>query len=254
MPTPIVAGNWKMNTTVGEAVALVSNMKDELHRIQGVEKVLCPPFVSLATVKNLIYASSIKLGAQNMHHEERGAYTGEVSPLMVKDLCEYVILGHSERRHIFGESDDLIGKKAQAAFKAALRTILCVGERLEEREAEHAEQVVTRQLRAGLEGVSSPGELVIAYEPVWAIGTGVAATPEAATAIMTVIQGFLKERYGEAGEEVPLLYGGSVTPANVAQFVQESTIHGVLVGGASLNADDFVDLTRQTAQVKGMAS
>ncbi len=251
MPTPVVAGNWKMNTTVAEAVALASDMKEELHRIRGVEKVLFPPFVSLTAVRNLIYGSTIRLGAQNMHHEDRGAFTGEVSPLMVKELCDYVILGHSERRHLLHEDDGMIGRKVQAAFRAGVRPVLCVGERLEERQAGQAEAVVTRQLRAALEGVVAPGGLVVAYEPVWAIGTGVAATPQDAGAVMEVIGSLLRQRFGPAAEEMPLLYGGSVTAANVAEFVRLPSIHGVLVGGASLRAQEFVEITRQTARVKG---
>ena len=251
MPTPVVAGNWKMNTTVAEAVALVSDLKEELNRVQGVEKVLCPPFVSLTVVRNLVYGSSIRLGAQNMHHEERGAFTGEISPLMVKELCEYVILGHSERRNLFHEDDALVGRKVRAAFRLGLRPILCVGERLEERQAGQAQAVVLRQLRAALEEVSAAQGLVVAYEPVWAIGTGVAATPADAEAVMAVLQGFLHERFGDAAEEVPLLYGGSVTAANVSEFVRQPAIHGVLVGGASLRAAEFLEITRQTARAKG---
>ena len=253
MPTPIVAGNWKMNTTLGEAVALVSDMKDPLHQVAGVEKVLCPPYISLAAVRNLIYSSSIKLGAQNMYYADQGAFTGEVSPKMVKELCAYVILGHSERRHVFQEDDALIGRKVQSAFRIGLRPILCVGERLEEREAGQANEVVTRQLQAGLEELPVTDNLVIAYEPVWAIGTGVAATADDASAMMEVIQDLLQERFGQAAKEVPLLYGGSVTSANVAEFVQQPSIHGVLVGGASLRAEEFVEIARQTAQAKGGA-
>jgi triosephosphate isomerase len=251
MPTPVVAGNWKMNTTVAEAVALASDMKEELHRIRGVEKLLCPPFVSLTAVRSIVYGSSIKLGAQNMHYEDRGAYTGEVSPLMVKELCDYVILGHSERRHLLHEDDELVGKKVKAAFRAGLRPILCVGERLEERQAGQAEAVVSRQLRAALEGVVVPGGLVIAYEPVWAIGTGVAATPQDAAAMMEAIGSLLRQRFGPGAEGVPLLYGGSVTAANVAEFVRLPNVHGVLVGGASLRAQEFVEIARQVAQAKG---
>ncbi len=240
-----------MNTTVAEAVALVSDLKEELHRVRGVEKVLCPPFVSLTVVHNLVYGSSIKLGAQNMHHEERGAFTGEVSPLMVKELCEYVILGHSERRHLFHEDDALVGRKVRAALRLGLRPILCVGERLEERQAGQAQAVVLRQLRAALEEVVTAEGLVVAYEPVWAIGTGVAATPADAEAVMAVLQTFLRERFGAAAEEVPLLYGGSVTAANVSEFVRLPSIHGVLVGGASLRAQEFLEITRQTARAKG---
>ena len=253
MPIPMVAGNWKMHTTVGEGVALVKEMLDDLDLIQGVEIVLCPPFVSLSAIKALTDGSSVRVGAQNMHYEQQGAYTGEISASMIQGLCEYVILGHSERRHVFGESDEIIGKKVESAFRAGLQTILCVGERLEERENGMAEAVVTRQLQAALRGVHTLEPLIVAYEPVWAIGSGVAATPEAVVAIMCVIANFLNNHVGNQGIEVPQLYGGSVTPANVGEFVQEPIIRGVLVGGASLNAAGFVDITRQIARIKGRA-
>ena len=177
MPTPIVAGNWKMNTVVPEAIVLAAELRDALDAISGVEKVVCPPFVSLMAVKGLLDGSSVKLGAQNMHHAEKGAFTGEVSPGMLVGLCQYVILGHSERRQLFGETDESVNSKAQAAIEVGLKPILCVGERLDEREGGRAEDVVTQQLRGGLEGVSSVETVAVAYEPVWAIGTGVAATP-----------------------------------------------------------------------------
>ena len=249
MPTPIVAGNWKMNTVVPEAIVLAAQMRDALDAVSGVEKVVCPPFVSLMAVQGLLDGTSIKLGAQNMHHAEKGAFTGEVSPVMLSGLCQYVILGHSERRQLFGETDEQINMKVQAALEAGLRPILCVGERLEEREAGRAEEVVTKQLRGGLEGVTSASYLAVAYEPVWAIGTGVAATGEIAEAIMTAIRGALAGLYGEGlARDVPLLYGGSVTPDNVAEFASQPNVNGALVGGASLNAESFV------AIAKGMAA
>lgn len=249
MPTPIVAGNWKMNTVVPEAIVLAAQMRDALDAVSGVEKVVCPPFVSLVAVQGLLDGTSIKLGAQNMHHAEKGAFTGEVSPVMLAGLCQYVILGHSERRQLFGETDEQINLKVQAALEAGLRPILCVGERLEEREAGRAEEVVTRQLQGGLEGVAPASYLAVAYEPVWAIGTGVAATGEIAEAVMTAIRGALGGLYGEGlARDVPLLYGGSVTPDNVAEFASQPNVNGALVGGASLNAESFV------AIAKGMAA
>ena len=188
MRLPIIAGNWKMNTTVEQAVGLVREMQGELNTIEGVEKVLCPPFISLAAVEELLAGSALKLGAQNMYFEDKGAYTGEVSPLMLAGLCEYVILGHSERRQYFGESDELINRKVQAALKNGLKPILCVGERLEENEAGRTEEVVTRQVRADLVGIESPQGLVIAYEPIWAIGTGKAATGEQANTTIGLIR------------------------------------------------------------------
>ena len=249
MPTPIVAGNWKMNTTLDEAIALLSQLCDDLDAIPGVEKVVCPPFISLAAASSLLEGTSIGLGAQNMHHEAKGAYTGEVSPDMLAGLCQYVILGHSERRQYFGETDESVNRKVKAALEVGLRPILCVGERLEERQAGSAEEVVVRQLRGALEGVPSADTLVVAYEPVWAIGTGVAATPDDAEAMMTTIRRCLSELYGEdAAVEVPLLYGGSVTPGNVADYASQPNVNGALVGGASLNAASFVEIARRVAE------
>jgi len=251
MPTPIIAGNWKMNTSLDEAKALVSEMKPDLEAISGVTKVLCPPFVHLTTVKGLIEGTSIKLGAQDMYFEEKGAFTGEVSSTMLVPLCQYVILGHSERRNVMGESDFLINKKVKAAFSTGLHPILCVGERLEEREEGKAEDVIANQLKQGLEDIPSPRGLVVAYEPVWAIGTGRAATPDAAQSMMAHVRRILSILYGEGlARDVPLLYGGSVTPENVGPFVQEPDVNGALVGGASLKAGDFVDIVRQTARAK----
>ena len=248
MPTPIVAGNWKMNTTVGEAVTLASALREPLDAIEGVEKVVCPPFVSLLVVKNALGGTSTAIGAQNMHFEERGAYTGEVSPPMLADLCTYVILGHSERRQHSWETDEVVNRKVRAAIEAGLRPILCVGEGLEEREEGYAESVVTAQLRGALRRVDSIETLAVAYEPIWAIGTGLAATGEAAEAIMVAIRGALSELYGEAAAgETPLLYGGSVTPDNAAEFAGQPNINGALVGGASLDAGRFAEIARQFA-------
>ena len=250
---PLVAGNWKMNTTVQEAIQLASSMKDALDSISGVEKVVCPPFVSLVPVGQALQGTSIKLGAQNMYFQPRGAITGEVSPPMLVGLCQYVILGHSERRNILGETDDIVNRKVKAAISAGLRPILCVGESLQERQAGQAEQVVRSQVEAALEGVVDVTGLVVAYEPVWAIGTGEAADPATASEMMGgVIFRALATLYGEqVSREIPLLYGGSVTPDNVESFVKEPYIHGGLVGGASLKADQFLEIVRITARVKG---
>ena len=245
---PIIVGNWKMNTTVDEAKELVLRMKPGLEAIEDIDKVVCPPFVALAAVGELLQGSSIALGAQNMHHESGGAYTGEVSPEMLADLCQFVILGHSERRHIFGETDASVGKKVGAGIRVGLRPILCVGEKLEEREEGDARAVVEQQLLLGLSRVDSLGDLVVAYEPVWAIGTGKAATPEDAQATMAHIRRTLVARYGErAAHEAALLYGGSVTADNVADFACQKDIDGALVGGASLSPDTFVELVRNAA-------
>jgi len=172
MRTPMIAGNWKMNATLAEASALVKELIEGLERMTGVETVLCPPFLSLPLVKELLLGLSIKVGAQNMHFEERGAYTGEISPLMLCGICEYVILGHSERRQYFGETDKVVNYKIRAALAVELSPILCVGERLEQKEAGNTEEMVTRQVRGALHGIESLDGMVIAYEPIWAIGTG----------------------------------------------------------------------------------
>ena len=248
MPTPIVAGNWKMNTTLAEAVALASALREPLDAVDGVVKVVCPPFVSLKAVGDALQGASTAVGAQNMHFEERGAFTGEVSAAMLTDLCTYVILGHSERRQHFWETDEVVNRKVRAALEAGLRPILCVGEGLEEREEGYAESVVTSQLKGALRRVTSAETLAVAYEPIWAIGTGMAATGEAAEAIMVAIRGTLSELYGEAASrETPLLYGGSVTPDNVAEFAGQPNINGALVGGASLDAGRFAEIARRVA-------
>jgi len=251
MRTPFIAGNWKMNTTVTQASALVGEMREKLDRIEGVEKVLCPPFISLATIEELLRGTSIKLGAQNMYFEEKGAYTGEVSPLMLSQLCQFVILGHSERRQYFAETDGLINKKVGAALKIGLTPILCVGERLEEKEAGKTEEVVTRQARGALEGIESPQGLVIAYEPVWAIGTGMAATPTESNDTIGLLRRTVAQLYGEDfAQGVRILYGGSVTASNMAGFIQQPEIDGALVGGASLKAEEFVSIVEQSTAIK----
>ena len=251
MRLPIIAGNWKMNTTVEQAVELVQEMKDTLHAIEGVEKVLCPPFISLSAVSGLIAGSSIKLGAQNLYFEEKGAYTGEVSPLMLAGLCQYVIIGHSERRQYFGETDETVNRKVEAALKVGLKPILCVGERLEENETGKTEEVVTRQAKGALVGIDSPRELVIAYEPVWAIGTGKAATGDQANTTIGLIRHVISQLYGEQfAQNLRLQYGGSVTSANIAEFISQPEIDGALVGGASLKATEFLGIVEQTANAK----
>jgi len=255
MRIPMIAGNWKMNTTVTEAVELVKAMHQRLEEIDGVDKVVCPPFVSLVSVRELIKGSSVKLGAQNLYFEEKGAYTGEISPPMLAELCEFVIIGHSERRQYFNENGEIVKKKVQAAFKVGLKPILCVGEKLEEMEAGRTEQVITGQLKSALTGIAySPG-LVVAYEPVWAIGTGRAATGEQSNGTVGLIRSSLAELYGEnPAQEICILYGGSATAENIAEFMQQREIDGALVGGASLKADQFVSMVRQTAEIKGRLS
>ncbi|MBA7596270.1 Triosephosphate isomerase [subsurface metagenome] len=251
MRAPMIAGNWKMNTTLAEASALVMEMKEGLERIAGVEKVLCPPFLSLSLVKELLQGSSIKVGAQNMYFEEQGAYTGEISPLMLCGICEYVILGHSERRQYFGETDELVNRKVKAALAAGLTPILCVGERLEEKEAERTDEVVTRQVTGALQGIESLNGMVIAYEPVWAIGTGRAATGKGANATIGIIRETVAQLYSKGiAQGIRILYGGSVTAANITEFIGQHEIDGALVGGASLKAKEFLTIVEQTAAIK----
>jgi len=251
----MIAGNWKMNTTVSEATALVNEMRRGLDEITNVDKVICPPFVSLAVVRELIKGSSIKLGAQNIYFEEMGAYTGEISPLMLADLCEFVIIGHSERRQYFNETGEIVNKKIQAALRVGLKPILCIGERLEENEAGRTEEVVTEQLRSSLAGIDYLSGLIIAYEPVWAIGTGKAATGKQSNETIGLIRQNIAELYDkEIAQGVCILYGGSVTAANAAEFVQQPEIDGALVGGASLKADQFLSIVKQTSEIRGRLS
>ena len=251
MRTPVIAGNWKMNTPVGEAVALVRAMRAELDKVSNVEKVLCPPFVSLAPVGELIKGSSIKLGAQNLYFAEKGAYTGEVSALMLAGLCELVIIGHSERRQYFGETGEVVNKKVAAALGVGLKPILCVGEKLAENEAGKTEEVVSGQLKSSLAGIASLDGLIIAYEPVWAIGTGRAATGEQANETIAFIRRNISGLYDDkVAREIRILYGGSVTAANVAEFMPQPEIDGALVGGASLKAAEFLSIVTQTSAIK----
>ena len=251
MRVPMIAGNWKMNTTVSEAVELVSEMRHELDAIDNIDKVICPPFISLSAVGELIKGTSIKLGAQNMYFEEKGAYTGEISPLMLADLCELVIIGHSERRQYFNETGEMVNKKILAALGVGLKPILCIGERLEENEAGRTEEVVTGQLRSSLAGVNRPNDLIIAYEPVWAIGTGKAATGKQANETIGFIRRNLAELYGKrVAQDTRILYGGSVTAANTSEFINQSEIDGALVGGASLKASEFLSIVKQTSEIR----
>jgi triosephosphate isomerase len=252
MRIPFVAGNWKMNTTVTEAERLVIEMLEKLDRIEGVEKVLCPPFVSLISISMMLQDSSIKLSAQNMYFETKGAYTGEISPLMIGELCEFVILGHSERRWYFGETDEIVNKKVKAALANKLKPILCVGERLAENEAGKTEEVVNRQVKAALNGIEPVRDLVIAYEPVWAIGTGKAASGKQAAATIQFIRDVLAKLWNKSiAQDLRILYGGSVTSANITEFISHPEIDGALVGGASLKAEEFVNIVEQTAEIKG---
>ncbi len=240
-----------MNTNLGQALELAASIGNQLKDMADVRVVLCPPFPFLSSVGEALRGSAVKLGAQNMHWEDSGAFTGEVAPQMLQGLCEYVILGHSERRQLFGETDELINRKVQSALSHSLRPILCVGETLEERESGQATPVVTEQVRRGLADVVDITSLVVAYEPVWAIGSGLAATPEIAAEVMSQgILEVLRELYADAGGEVPLLYGGSVNPSNIDEFTAQSSIHGALVGGASLQVSQFVQIVNLALAAK----
>jgi triosephosphate isomerase len=250
MRIPMIAGNWKMNTTVAEATALVREMLPELDRIDSVDRVVCPPFVSLAAISELLKGSSVKLGAQNLYFEEKGAYTGEISPLMLAELCQLVIIGHSERRQYFNETVELVDKKVQAALKVDLKPILCIGETLKENESGQTEAVLTKQLSLTSSQVYSAG-LVLAYEPIWAIGTGRAATGgQANRTIGFIRQHIAKQHSQEIAQAVRILYGGSVTAANIAEFIEQPEIDGALVGGASLKAGEFLSIVKQTSNLK----
>ena len=245
MEISIIVGNRKMNTTVAEAVKLASEITSGLPQQTGIEVVVCPPFVSLVAVQDVLRDSNISIGTQNLYHESSGAYTGEVSANMLKDICRYVIVGHSERRGIFGETDEAVNLKVKAAVGAGITPVMCVGENLQEREAGRAELVVESQVRSGLEGVDIDAGVVVAYEPVWAIGTGRSASPEIAQAMMAHIRNTLAAIGGEkAADGVPLLYGGSVNTGNISGYISQPDINGALVGGASLDAESFVEIVK----------
>ncbi len=255
MRKPFVAGNWKMYKTVAEARHLISELVPGLQAIDAVEKVLCPPFTALLAAAALIEGTDIGLGAQNMHWELSGAYTGEISPTMIAELCRYVIIGHSERRTYFGETDETVNRKVHAALAQGLIPIICVGETLEENEAGRTADVVARQVRLGLSGLSSvieqagPGAFVVAYEPVWAIGTGRPSTAQgAAKVVQEIIRPVLAELFGDMiAQGVRVLYGGSVNAKNAAEFFAEPEIDGALVGGASLKAAEFIQIVQAAA-------
>jgi triosephosphate isomerase (TIM) len=252
MRTPLVAGNWKMNKTVAEARDLVSKMSAQLQEVANVEKVLCPPFTSLPALSAMLAGSDIGLGAQNMHWEEKGAFTGEIAPGMVKEFCRYVIIGHSERRAYFGETDENVNRKLRAALKFDLTPIVCVGETLDQYESGLTSEVVRRQISLGLADTDPAfaTRLVVAYEPVWAIGTGKASSAENANTVLAlVIRPALSDLFGaEAAQSIRILYGGSVTASNASEFFSQSDIDGALVGGASLKADEFIGITKAAAQ------
>ena len=248
MRKPLVAGNWKMNKTTAEARELAATMLNPLGEIAGVEKVLCPPSTSLPVIAPMLTGSDIGLGAQNMHWEGKGAFTGELAPNMVKEFCGYVIIGHSERRAYFGETDEHVNKKLHAAMKAGLTPIVCVGETLDEYESGRTGEVVSRQIKLGFASVdsASASRIVVAYEPVWAIGTGKASSGENANGVVRqVIRRALSDAFNEnVAQSIRVLYGGSVTASNASEFFSQPEIDGALVGGASLKPDEFVAIAK----------
>jgi len=251
MRIPLIAGNWKMNTTVEEATSLVKQMLDDLEKIGDVEKVVCPPFISLVPVQNLLKGTDVLLGAQNVFYEEKGAFTGEISPIMLSGICQYVIIGHSERRQYFKENGEMISKKVSAALRHNLHPILCIGENLTDYESGNTREVVTDQLLSSLSGVNRVDSITIAYEPVWAIGTGKAANGKEANETIKLIRSLIEDKYGKSvASNMRILYGGSVTSSNISEFVSQVEIDGALVGGASLKAREFVEIVKQTAEIK----
>jgi triosephosphate isomerase len=251
MRKPLIAANWKMNTTPAEAVELVRSMLPGLAGIERVETLICPPFISLVPVSGLLGATRVILGAQNCHFEDRGAFTGEISPLMLKGICRYVILGHSERRNLFGETSLVVNKKVKSVLNTGLKPILCIGESLSDNEAGKTADVVGAQLRGSLEGIQDCSGLVIAYEPVWAIGTGRAATGAQANATIKMIRELLSSMVARQTAEITrILYGGSVTGSNAGEFMSQPEIDGALVGGAGLKPAEFISIVKQTEEIQ----
>ncbi|HNZ09798.1 MAG: Bifunctional PGK [Deltaproteobacteria bacterium ADurb.Bin151] len=239
----IVAGNWKMNNTIDESVALARTVKEGTAGLKNGEVVVAPPFTALQSVREILTGSTVAIAAQNMYFEDKGAYTGEVSPLMLKDAgCTYVIIGHSERRKYFVESEETVNLKVKKALATGLKPIVCVGETDGERNKGITEAVVNRQVRGALDGIDKLDDVVIAYEPVWAIGTGLVATPPQAEDVHDFIRRLLVEIYGCAAADVRILYGGSVTKDNITELIAMEDIDGALVGGASLKADGFLGI------------
>jgi len=254
MRVPFLAGNWKMNNTIRESLNLVEELIKNTSDVKDREVVVCPPFTSLLAVSKAIEGTHVRLGAQNMYFAEKGAFTGEISPLMLKDVgCRYVILGHSERRNIFGEDDELINKKLKAAFSFGLIPILCVGESLQTRQEGKTQEWVKKQVEIDLEGltVSEVEKMVIAYEPIWAIGTGKTDTPEGANETIGMVRSLIagKTSY-DIAQKVRILYGGSVNDTNIDGFMAQKEIDGALVGGASLKADSFTRIVKYEPLVK----
>lgn len=251
MRKPFIAGNWKMNTDSASAVALAAGLAKELSSVDTVDVAVCPPFVYLQSVAAALSASNIALGSQNVYFEEKGAFTGEISCAMLKDTsCTYAIIGHSERRHVLGETDAMINKKISAAISGGLLPIFCVGELLEERQGGTTHEVVAGQIKNGLEGICAESiqAVTVAYEPVWAIGTGLTATPEQTQEVHAMIRGLLADLYGnEIAQSLRIQYGGSAKPSNTAELMSQPDVDGLLVGGASLKVEDFAAMVKTIA-------
>lgn len=248
----LIVGNWKMHSNIEESVALIKSLKMKLKNFPNVEIAVCPPFTSLSEAGKELGGSNIELGAQNLYFEEKGAFTGEVSPLMLKGLCKYVIIGHSERRNLFSEGDELINRKLKAALEHSLVPIFCIGEKLDDREKGMEKNIVQNQLKNGLRGIGkySIGKIVIAYEPVWAIGTGKNAAPGQAQEMHAFIKSFLKKECGnDIAKNIRVLYGGSVKPDNFEGLIRQKDIDGALVGGASLDAEGFAKIVKAASEV-----
>lgn len=247
MRRPLMAGNWKMHKTIAEAVAMVNELKGKIADVKDVDVLICPTFTALYSLSNEAKGSNIKIGAQNLFWEPKGAFTGEIAANMIVDAgCSYVIIGHSERRQYFGETDETVNKRTKAALNAGLIPIVCVGETLSERETNVTFKVIEKQVRDGIKGLTSEeaAKIVIAYEPVWAIGTGKTASPEQAQEVHEFIRKVYSEMYGSIAEGTRILYGGSVKPDNVAELMKKEDIDGGLVGGASLEASSFEKLVK----------
>ena len=245
--TPIIAGNWKMFKTVPESTSFIEAVKGQAE-VEGVESVICAPFTNLPALVEAVKGTNIKIGAQNLHFEDNGAFTGEISGVMLKDLgVDYVVIGHSERRQYFNETDETVNKKVHAAFRHGLTPIVCVGEKLEEREADQTKDVCKVQTEAAFAGLAADqaAKVVVAYEPIWAIGTGKSSTSQGANEVIAYIRGVIKDLYNEeVANAVRIQYGGSVKPENVAEYLGQSDIDGALVGGASLQPESYIALVQ----------
>ncbi|MCD4830666.1 MAG: triose-phosphate isomerase [Anaerohalosphaeraceae bacterium] len=253
MRKPFLGGNWKMNTDKASAVALASALADSVGSLTDkVDVAVCPPFVYLDTVSQALAQSSIAVSSQDIYFESNGAFTGEISTDMLKDVgCEYVLVGHSERRHVIGETDELINRKVKAAIAAGLKVIFCVGELLAQREAEQTDEVVKQQIEKGLVGIDAAGaaNITIAYEPVWAIGTGLTATPAQAQEVHAMIRNLIAGMYSQDfADQVRIQYGGSAKPANAAELMSQPDVDGLLIGGASLKPEDFTSMIASAAE------